>query len=95
MSTNPQKKTVYRLFVGGLPFSVNSKQLRTHFVKFNNLKKVLVIRCPRTKRSKGYGFIVFNKEISLLKAAEEEFIIEGKVLDCHISETKSMLKTKA
>jgi len=87
------KKQVQKLFVGGIPFSVDNKLLKQEFSKFGSIKKALVIKCPRSRKSKGYGFVIFDEIESLEKALDNDVVIAGKLVDCHTAENKSTLKS--
>lgn len=53
---------MYKLFVGGLPFSVNDDELAEAFSKFGTVASAKVIRDRETNRSKGFGFVEFEND---------------------------------
>jgi len=85
----------FKLFVGGLPFSVTKKTLFQRFIRYGEITKSVVIRCPKTKRSKGFGFVFFKQGDSLEKALDEPIYFSDKLVDCYVSEAKGTLKSKA
>lgn len=58
------------------------------------MKKALVIRDPRTKKSKGYGFITFSNSDQYEKALSTPTFINNRKADCHAVLSKSNLKKK-
>lgn len=59
------------IYVGNLPYSVKSDELRDTFEEFGDVDSAEVIFDRRTKRSRGYGFVeMVNKEAGL-RAIEE------------------------
>lgn len=51
-----------KLFVGSLPYSVNSDQLREMFAEFGEVETADVIMDRFTNQSKGFGFVVFPND---------------------------------
>ena len=60
-----------RLYVGNLPFNVNSEDLEQMFSKFGEVTSSQVISDRDTGRSRGFGFIEFANEDAGRKAIEE------------------------
>lgn len=50
------------IYVGNLPYSVRSEELREAFEEFGTVDAAEVIFDRRTKRSRGYGFVEMNDE---------------------------------
>ncbi|KKP47472.1 MAG: RNA-binding protein (RRM domain) [Candidatus Woesebacteria bacterium GW2011_GWA1_33_30] len=59
-----------RLFVAGLPFSSTDSDLKDHFSKAGVITLVQIIIDKFSGRSKGFGFIEFEKEEEAAKAIE-------------------------
>ena len=59
-----------RLFVAGLPFSSTDSDLKDHFSKAVVITLVQIIIDKFSGRSKGFGFIEFEKEEEAAKAIE-------------------------
>ncbi|KAI9084643.1 hypothetical protein K1719_033425 [Acacia pycnantha] len=51
-----------KIFVGGIPTSVSEDELKNFFSKFGKVVEHEIIRDHTTKRSRGFGFIVFDSE---------------------------------
>ena len=71
-----------RLYVGGLPYSVNEGQLKEMFAQAGNVANATVITDRYSGQSKGFGFIEMatdeeaNKAIEMLNGKE----IEGRTI---------------
>jgi RNA recognition motif-containing protein len=52
----------FKLFVGGLPFSMNDQDLSDAFAQFGNVVSAKVVTDRDTGRSKGFGFVEFESE---------------------------------
>lgn len=50
------------LYVGNINYQVKPHELRKLFEKYGSIESLKIIRDPRTKRSKGYGFVKFKKQ---------------------------------
>lgn len=70
-----------KLFVGGLPPMWKSKNLENFFSKFGALDIAYVISNPKTGRSKGFGYIVFERLEDRNKVVKiKDFKFGGKLL---------------
>jgi len=67
-----------KLYVGNLPYSVNSDELRKLFSEFGEVVDAMVIIDKYSGRSKGFGFVTFASE-DMAKAAVEK--MNGKDLE--------------
>jgi RNA recognition motif-containing protein len=59
-----------KLFVAGLPYSVDDQQLSEHFSSMGTVTSATVITDRNTGRSKGFGFVEFGTEEEAKKAME-------------------------
>lgn len=59
-----------KLFVGSLPWSINSDSLKEMFAQYGDITEAVVITDRDTGRSKGFGFVTFVSEESVQKALE-------------------------
>ncbi|XP_055963329.1 heterogeneous nuclear ribonucleoprotein A1-like [Sorex fumeus] len=58
---SPQEpEQLRKLFIGGLSFETTDASLRSHFEKWGTLTDCVVMRNPKTKRSRGFGFVTFS-----------------------------------
>jgi RNA recognition motif-containing protein len=53
---------MYKMFVGGLPFSTTDDELRELFAAHGAVASANVVRDRESGRSKGFGFVEFEKE---------------------------------
>ena len=53
---------MYKLFVGGLPFSTTDEELAEVFSQFGTVASAKVITDRETGRSKGFGFVEFESD---------------------------------
>ena len=53
---------MYKLFVGGLPFSTTDDELRDTFAAHGTVASAVLIKGRDTGRSKGFGFVEFESE---------------------------------
>lgn len=67
-----------KLYVGNLPYSITSDQLKTTFSEYGEIVDAVVISDKRTGMSKGFGFVEFANEADAQKAVEA---MAGKDMD--------------
>ncbi len=53
---------MYKLFVGGLPFSTTDEELAQAFGQHGTVASAVVIKDRETGRSKGFGFVEFEND---------------------------------
>lgn len=66
-----------KLFIGGLPWSINNDSLKELFAQYGEISEAIVITDRDTGRSKGFGFVTFANEESAKKALE----MDGKEVE--------------
>lgn len=59
-----------KLYVGNLPYTVDSDQLRNLFAEFGEITEARVITDRHSGRSKGFGFVEFTNEEDAQKAID-------------------------
>ncbi|KAI8420997.1 hypothetical protein MSG28_008134 [Choristoneura fumiferana] len=50
-----------KIFIGGLNYRTTDDSLKSHFEKWGEIVDVVVMKDPKTKRSRGFGFITYSK----------------------------------
>lgn len=71
-----------KLFVGGLSWETTAKDLREYFTKFGEVEHCNLKTDPVTKRSRGFGFVLFKDELTVDKALlEKEHKLHGRNID--------------
>ncbi len=53
---------MYKLFVGGLPFSTTDEELQQLFASHGTVASAVVIKDRDTGRSKGFGFVEYESD---------------------------------
>ena len=79
---------MYKLFVGGLPFSTTDDELQTAFADFGTVASAKVITDRETGRSRGFAFVEYESDDEG-KAAEAG--LDGKELGgrtIHVSQAR-------
>ena len=73
MERNPakQEKGPMRLYVGSLHFNINEEMLRGIFEPFGSIQSITLMMDYETGRSKGYGFVTYEKSEDAKKAMEQ------------------------
>ncbi len=59
-----------KLYVGNLPYTATTDDLRTHFSQAGTVTDAVVIMDKMSGRSKGFGFVEFEKDEEAAKAIE-------------------------
>jgi len=59
-----------KLYVGGLPYSTNDEELRTHFAQAGTVESASVVTDRETGRSRGFGFVEMASDEEAQKAIE-------------------------
>lgn len=78
------------LFIGGLAFTTNERDLDHYFAKFGEIENIKIVKDPRTKASKGFGFIFFFDERSIERVLRKNtHVIKGRKVDCQSAKKKS------
>ncbi|MFQ5452546.1 MAG: RNA recognition motif domain-containing protein [Candidatus Paceibacterota bacterium] len=69
-----------KIYVGNLPYSIDSEALKNLFTEFGEIKDARVITDRDSGRSKGFGFVEFATDEEAQKAidAMNEKEIEGR-----------------
>ncbi len=78
-----------KLFVGSLPWSLDTEALRTLFSTYGEITDVIVITDRDTGRSKGFGFVTFSTEESAQKALElDGREVEGRTIVVNVAKPR-------
>ena len=87
---NDREKMSKKLYIGNLPFSVDSDKLKEIFSEFGNVEEATVITDKFSRRSKGFGFVTFENDEDADKAmaAMNSKEVEGRSIK--VSEAKPM-----
>lgn len=67
-----------KLFVGGLPYSIDSQKLKEMFLEFGEVLSANVITDKFTNQSKGFGFVEISDDSAAQEAIKK---LDGSDLD--------------
>lgn len=76
-----------RIYIGNLPFKAENQDIIKLFSNYGNIVEAEVIRYRKSRRSKGYGFVIMEEE-DALKAIEELHKSEYKKRILKVKEAK-------
>lgn len=85
-----------RLYVGNLPYSIRTPELRQLFASFGNVVDAVVMMEPGQKdRSRGYGFVTMSAAAEAERAAAEMNgrEVEGRNIVCNIAKPREQRPT--
>lgn len=84
-------KSARRAFVGSLPWSITSEQLKLLFSRVGTVTDAVVLTDKQTGKSKGYGFVEMNSAEELNAAIQKfnGYEIQGRTLVVNAAEPKS------
>uniref|UniRef100_A0A0B7A3V0 RRM domain-containing protein n=2 Tax=Arion vulgaris TaxID=1028688 RepID=A0A0B7A3V0_9EUPU len=71
-----------KIFVGGLSWETTTKDLREYFEKYGEVTNCTLKTDLETRKSRGFGFVVFSASETVDKAlAEKEHKLHGRTID--------------
>ncbi|MBI1862718.1 RNA-binding protein [Candidatus Microgenomates bacterium] len=78
-----------KIFVGSLPWAINSDSLAEIFAQYGEIVESTVITDRDTGRSKGFGFVTFSSPESAQKALEMDGReVEGRKIVVNIAKPR-------
>jgi len=71
-----------KLFIGGLDYRTTDASLKEHFESWGEIVDVVVMKDPKTKRSRGFGFITYS-QASMVDDAQNArpHKVDGRVVE--------------
>lgn len=70
------------MFIGGLDYRTTDESLKAHFEKYGTVVDVVVMKDPKTKRSRGFGFITYSRSFMVDKAQDARpHKVDGRVVE--------------
>jgi len=70
------------LFIGGLDYRTTDEGLKSHFEKWGNIVDVVVMKDPKTKRSRGFGFVTYSQSYMVDSAQKARpHMIDGRTVE--------------
>jgi hypothetical protein len=92
VAAQPRRNTVgpVKLFVGGMSWETTTEGLRDAFAKFGKIDDVVVILDRTTGRSRGFGFVTFERAIDAAEAvkAMDGADLEGRPIKVNNAEKR-------
>ncbi|XP_046405866.1 heterogeneous nuclear ribonucleoprotein A1, A2/B1 homolog [Ischnura elegans] len=71
-----------KLFIGGLDYRTTDESLKKHFSQWGEIVDVVVMKDPKTKRSRGFGFITYCRSHMVDDAqAARPHRVDGRVVE--------------
>ncbi|XP_055375407.1 heterogeneous nuclear ribonucleoprotein 87F-like [Condylostylus longicornis] len=71
-----------KLFIGGLDYRTTDDSLKGHFEKWGKIVDVVVMKDPKTKRSRGFGFITYSRAYMVDDAQKNRpHKVDGRVVE--------------
>jgi hypothetical protein len=79
-----------KLYVGNLPYQIDTPALHRLFAPFGEIRDVIVIKDRQTQRSRGFGFVSFatEKQANLALLSMQNAIIEARPLRIKYADNK-------
>jgi len=84
------EKTLKKLFVGGIPISLNNPEFKKYFEQFGAVTEAQVMTERDTGRSRGFGFVTFQEEDTAEKVLTLQHSIQGKPVEVKKAEPKKV-----
>lgn len=82
-SVDPEDKLMRKLFIGGLNYTTTESGMQEYFEKFGTLEDCVVMKFPDTKRSRGFGFVTFEKAYMVDECQRNRpHVLDGRTVEC-------------
>lgn len=74
-------RSMYKLFIGNLPWTVSSQELKFYFSKFGHVYNAVVVFDKNTGLSRNYGFVTYSNQNGYDSATNVQLHkLEGNVI---------------
>ncbi|CAL9194412.1 unnamed protein product [Musa hybrid cultivar] len=79
-----------KIFIGGLPDSINQHELKNYFENFGSVMDAVVMYNNITRRPRGFGFVTFSSEDSVEMVLKNNYHeLKGKSVDVKVAIPKN------
>lgn len=68
--SSDEPEQVRKLFIGGLDYKTSEDTLKKHFDKYGDVLDCIVMREPQSRRSRGFGFVIYANSLMVDRAQE-------------------------
>lgn len=80
--SNLEPESLRKVFIGGLNYNTTDDGLREYFEQWGKLVDVVVMKDPKTRKSRGFGFVTYENSEQVDKAqAARPHKIDGRTVD--------------
>uniref|UniRef100_A0A1B6F5T8 RRM domain-containing protein n=1 Tax=Cuerna arida TaxID=1464854 RepID=A0A1B6F5T8_9HEMI len=81
-NSGKEPEHIRKLFIGGLDYRTTDESLKKHFEQWGEIVDVVVMKDPKTKRSRGFGFITYS-QASMVDDAQNArpHKVDGRVVE--------------
>lgn len=77
-----EPESLRKLFIGGLDFRTTEESLKSYYEQWGEIVDVVVMKDPKTKRSRGFGFITYSTSSMVDEAqSHRPHTIDGRVVE--------------
>lgn len=85
-----------KLFIGGLDYKTSEATLKQHFERFGDVIDCVVMREPQSKRSRGFGFVIYASSLMVDKAQNARpHEVDGREVQSKRAISREVSKTLA
>ena len=70
-----------KLFIGGLKWETTKEDVQQYFEQFGEVTYANIKTDSNTGKSRGFGFVTFADEASLIKVLQQRHELDGKTID--------------
>lgn len=83
-------RSMYKLFIGNVPWTVSSNELKLYFSKFGHVYNAAVVFDKNTGLSRNYGFVTYSNQNGYDSATNVQLHkLEGNILKVQPAATNS------
>lgn len=79
-----------KIFVGGLPWSISDKELKSLFEEYGKVEAIKIVLNRETGKSKGYGFVDMEHHSDAETAITElnKKDVKGRTIDVSLAKSR-------
>lgn len=81
MASAQNLRSLYKLYVGNIPWTISHQELKQYFSKFGFVNQAFVVFDKNTGISRNYGFVIYANRDGFEKATNTtNHCLEGNIL---------------